>query len=120
MWNYPSQFIAKLDDAFDDLQSRFEDLATGTSSVSQQVSSVMCDHLRIACAQRIALEAAAIYADDNKAANDTTGESEFQVMTINELENTLAVVRGRLARCSRHCPRYGQPKNHVRRASDTG
>ena len=96
--NYPGQFISKLDDAFDDLQDSFADLADGaTSTGAQSAGLVMADHLQIACAQRMALEAAGIYADDNDAANNVSGTSEVQAMNINELESTLAVVRTRIA-----------------------
>ncbi len=96
LWNYPGQFISKLDDAFTDLEASFTDIADGaTSNGARLASGVMADHLRIACAQRLALEAAAIYAEDKEAAGDA--ESDFQVMNINELEATLATVRERLA-----------------------
>ncbi|MRR15378.1 MAG: hypothetical protein EG826_02850 [Deltaproteobacteria bacterium] len=97
LWNYPSQFIANLDNAMTDMQESFADLADSASAPSARAAgAVMSDHLALACAQRLALEAAAIYAADNDAA---TGESDpdYQMMTINELESTLAVVRTRLA-----------------------
>ncbi len=93
--NYPSQFISKLDAAFDDLFSSFDDLAAGAkSSGEQSASEVMSKHLTIACAQRMALEAAEIYDADQQAFLDS--DPDFQVMNINELEFTLAVVRTRI------------------------
>lgn len=96
LWNYPGQFISKLDSAMTDLQNYFTTLGHSASSASGQAAgSVMRDHLALACAQRLALEAAALYTDDYNAAQEA--DADFQVMTINELEATLAVVRARLA-----------------------
>lgn len=96
LWNYPGQFISKLNDAMTDLQNSFDDLAaSATSPVAGQAGAVMSDQLALVCAQRLALEAAAIYAEDYQAARD--GGTEFQVMNVSELESTLAVVRARLA-----------------------
>jgi prophage DNA circulation protein len=65
LWNYPSQFISKLNIAFDDLQNSFDDLADGAATAGgQSAAAIMSTHLKIASAQRLALEAAAIYADD--------------------------------------------------------
>jgi prophage DNA circulation protein len=97
LWNFPSQFVAKLDDALGDLEDSFADLADGaTSPAGRSAGLVMRNHLLIAGAQRLALEAAALFAEDDRAARDA-GESGFEVMTITELEATLAVVRTRLA-----------------------
>ena len=92
LWTSPSQFIGKLNDAFTDLEDSYIDLAE--SAAGEAASDVMAKHLTIACAQRLALEAAAIYADDEQAFKD--GNTDFQVMNINELESTLAIVRTRL------------------------
>ncbi|MGD0278341.1 MAG: DNA circularization N-terminal domain-containing protein [Smithella sp.] len=93
--NYPSQFISKIDAAFDDLQSSFDDLTNAIASTGgKSAAHVMSNHLTIACAQRLALEAAAVYDADNEAANDSS--SDFQVMNLNELESTLAIVRTRI------------------------
>jgi len=91
-WNYPRQFISKLNDAFDDLQDSYVDL--GESVSGQSASETMTKHLQITCAQRLALEAAAIYAADEQAFRD--GDPDFQVMNIRELEETLAIVRTRI------------------------
>jgi hypothetical protein len=93
LWTSPSQFICKLNDAFTDLEDSYIDLAE--SAAGEAASDVMAKHLTIACAQRLALEAAAIYADDEQAFKDN--DSDFHVMNINELESTLAIVRTRLA-----------------------
>jgi prophage DNA circulation protein len=83
--DFPAIFMSRLNDAFTDLQDSF--LALGDDSV-------MRDHLEIACAQRIALEAAAIYAEDEQAFQDA--DPDVQLMNIRELEETLAIVRARL------------------------
>lgn len=96
LWNYPSQFISKLDDALDELESSFDDLADGaTSPAGRSAGLVMRNHITIAGAQRLALEAAALYAEDDRAAREA--DPDFQVMHLQELEATLAVVRARLA-----------------------
>lgn len=96
LWNYPSQFIAKLDDALDELESSFDDLADGaTSPAGRSAGLVMRNHITLAGAQRLALEAAALYAEDDRAAGEA--DPDFQVMHLQELEATLAVVRARLA-----------------------
>ena len=83
--DFPNIFMSRLDDAFTDLQDSFLTFGNDT---------VMNDHLKIACAQRIALEAAAIYADDEQAFVDA--DPDIQIMNIRELEETLAIVRARL------------------------
>ena len=96
LWNYPGQFISKLNDAFDELDAAYADLAdSATSAGARSAGVILADHIKIACAQRLALEAAAIFTEDSRAVNDS--ESDFQVMNMNELESTLAVVRSRLA-----------------------
>ena len=80
--DFPGIFLSRLDDAFDDLQDTFK--AFGNDPV-------MNDHLEIACAQRMALEAATIYAADEQAYKD--GD---QIMNIRQLEETLAIARRRL------------------------
>jgi len=83
--DFPGIFMSRLDDAFNDLQDAFREFGD---------DDVMNNHLAIACAQRVALEAAAIYAADEEAFRE--GNSDFQVMNIRELEETLAIARGRL------------------------
>ncbi|KUG24578.1 hypothetical protein ASZ90_005608 [hydrocarbon metagenome] len=92
LWSSPAQFISKLNNAFDELEESYNDLAQ--SAAGQAAEDVMRKHLKIACAQRLALEAAALYADDDQAFQE--GDSDFQVMNINELEATLAIVRSRI------------------------
>lgn len=111
----PSLFISNLDTAFDDLLDSFEELADDNDDTTG-ASTVMGDCVEIACAQRIALEAAAVYAADEAAVqegsaspsviyanaaqaadnDDTEDTQDVQVMTIRELEETLAIVRTRL------------------------
>jgi len=93
--NFPGQFIDNLDDAFDDLLDAFDEFA-GDHNDTTGAATVMRDCLEIACAQRLALEAAAIYDTDNTVAADPLSDPDFQVMNINELEATLAIVRTRL------------------------
>jgi len=96
LWNYPRQFIFKVDAAFTDLQGSWEYLLdTATSPGGRSGAQILLNHLKIVCAQRIALEAAALYEADNNASGDR--ESDFHVMNVNELESTLALVRTRLA-----------------------
>lgn len=93
--NYPSQYIGKVDQAFDELQDSFDAFSeAATSNGGESGAAVMARHLKIACAQRIALEAAHIYAADEEAFKN--GNNDFQVMNINELEATLAIVRTRI------------------------
>jgi prophage DNA circulation protein len=93
--NIPSQFIDNLDDAFDDLLDAFDEFADDHNDTTG-AATIMRDCLEIACAQRLALEAAAIYDTDNTVAADPLSDPDFQVMNINELEATLAVVRARI------------------------
>lgn len=96
LWNFPSQFISKLDDALGELEDRYDDLADGaTSPAGRQAGLVMRNQLLVAGAQRLALEAAALFAEDDRTARES--DPDFQVMHLQELEATLAVVRARLA-----------------------
>jgi hypothetical protein len=92
LWNSPRQFLSQLDSAFGDLQNSYVNL--GKAAAGQSAAEVMQKHLTITCAQRLALEAAAIYTADQQASLD--GDSDFQVMNIRELEDTLAIVRARI------------------------
>jgi prophage DNA circulation protein len=83
--SFPSIFMSRLNDAYTDLQDSFSDFGD---------DDVINKHLLIAIAQRIALEAASIYADDEQAFID--GDTDIQIMNIRELEETLAIVRARL------------------------
>lgn len=93
--NFPALFLSNLDNAFDDLLSAFDGFADDNNDRTG-AAAIMYDCLEIACAQRLALEAAAIYDEDNLAAADPSSDPDFQIMTINELESTLAIVRTRL------------------------
>lgn len=104
--NLPSQFVSNLDNAFDDLLDAFSEFGSSDNSSSSSsyfstdaelaAQEVMTTHLQIACAQRLALEVAAIYTQDSLAAADPASDPDFQVMNINELEATLAIVRTRI------------------------
>jgi len=94
--NYPSRFLDKLDDAFDDLADSFKAFGDGDASSTGSVAEdVMAAHLEIACAQRMALEAASLFDADETAFREGT-DTDYQVMNIRELETALAIVRRRI------------------------
>ena len=93
--NFPARFLTALDDAFDDLQDAFDAFGDDdTSTIGTAAGATMSEHLSIACAQRMALEAASLYSADEAAF--TEGDEDFQVMNMRELEETLALVRTRI------------------------
>jgi hypothetical protein len=92
----PALFLSRLDQAYDNLEDTFQAITDADrSSSAANTGAVAMQHLQIACAQRMALEAAAIYAADVEAANGGN-DDDVQIMTMNELESTLAIVRARL------------------------
>ncbi len=114
--NFPTRFIKQLDNAFDDLQDSFKAFSPAYPTPAQEL---MTTHLQIACAQRLALEAASLYAADDAAFRDKSGDNSagmiyanadqaaaersdgattapVQIMNIRELEETLAIVRRRI------------------------
>lgn len=92
----PALFLSRLDQEYDNLEVTFQAITDADrSSSAASTGAVTMQHLQIACAQRMALEAAAIYAADVEAANGRN-DDEVQIMTMNELESTLAIVRARL------------------------
>jgi prophage DNA circulation protein len=92
--DFPGRFLSTLDDAFRNLQDAFQEFgAADTSAAGQAAREVMTDHLQIVCAQRMALEAAALYAADESA---TTMAPANRIMNMRELEETLAIVRQRI------------------------
>ncbi|MCX5828765.1 MAG: DNA circularization N-terminal domain-containing protein [Deltaproteobacteria bacterium] len=116
--NFPTRFIKQLDSAFDDM---LDSLTSFNPTDPTPAKEIMATHLEIACAQRLALEAAQIYAADDDAFRGGSGEksvgmvyanadqaaeessgsistSSFQIMNIQELEETLAIVRNRIER----------------------
>lgn len=94
---YPSLYISRLDDALTDLETAYAVFtARATSPAGVAAGSLMSRHLLISGAQRLALEAATLYAADQAAAVGREGSAA--VMTIGELETTLSVVRARLDR----------------------
>lgn len=98
LWNYPALFLTKLDTQFTAMEKTFGDLTLAAkSSAAQDAGALMSRQLTITIAERMALEAAALYAADAAAAKAADGESDFQPMNINELESTLAIVRTRIA-----------------------
>ncbi len=106
--NFPSQFVDNLDLAMDDLEDAFEDLGDSiTGSDEENGSNISKHHLKIACAQRMALEVAQVFEEDQAAYQAAVGTSEsltatdddaadYEVMTLPELENTLAIARRRI------------------------
>jgi len=94
--DYPTRFLDKLDDAFDDLADSFRAFGDGdSSSTGAAAEETMSAHLEIACAQRMALEAAALFNADETAFREG-GDTDYQVMDIRELETALAIVRQRI------------------------
>jgi prophage DNA circulation protein len=92
----PALFISRLDQEYDNLEATFQAITDADrSSSAANTGALTMQHLQIACAQRMALEAAAIYAADVEAANGRNDDA-VQIMTMNELESTLAIVRARL------------------------
>jgi prophage DNA circulation protein len=90
--NYPALFLGNLRNAFDGLSSAFQDFGKkDPSSPAPAPADLMTTHLQIACAQRLALEAAGIYDAEETAFKE--GDPDFQILTIGEFEQTLASVR---------------------------
>jgi prophage DNA circulation protein len=95
--NYPARYVQNLDLAMTDLEDVIADLADSlTGSAATAGGGVMTSHLRIACAQRMALEAAQVIEEDQAAFTDPDDADDYEVLTLPELEQTLAVVRRRL------------------------
>lgn len=94
---YPNLFISRLNGALNDVIGAFLNFADNrsASNLGQQTNIFLQRHAQIAAAQYLALEAAAVFAADVDAANNPE-DSDTQVMTINELESTLAIVRQRI------------------------
>lgn len=86
---YPALYISRISQAFDEVDQALATFPSDGAGV------LMRRHYAIACAQRLALEAAAVYAADADAAAGMN--PDVQPMIINELESTLAVVRARLS-----------------------
>lgn len=98
LWNYPALYLPKLNTDFSALEDTLSGLHEATKNdAAQEGGALISRQLKITIAERMALEAAAIYAADAEAAKDTSGESDFQPMNILELESTLAIVRERIA-----------------------
>jgi prophage DNA circulation protein len=94
--NYPTRFLDKLDDAFDDLADSFKAFGDGdSSSMGGAAEETLTAHLEIAAAQRMALEAASLFDADETAFREGT-DTDYQVMNIRELETALAIVRQRI------------------------
>lgn len=93
--NYPRLYIERVNQAMDTLAASFDTFTDrSTSGVSRQTGSMMSAQLAIVSAQRLALEAADVYAADQEAASGQN--DDVTPMTIDEMEATLAVVRTRL------------------------
>jgi len=95
--NYPARYVQSLDLAMKDLEDSFDNPAGSLSgSAETDAGSVMASHLRIACAQRMALETAQVFEEDQTAFTDPDDADDYEVLTLPELEQTLAVARRRL------------------------
>ncbi|OPY07258.1 MAG: hypothetical protein A4E68_01940 [Syntrophaceae bacterium PtaB.Bin095] len=97
--NAPARFVESLDLAMTDLEDAFGELADAlTGSSDAESGEVMKTHLRVACAQRMALEAAQVFEEDQAAFTDPDNAEDYDVLTLPELERVLAIVRLRLER----------------------
>jgi prophage DNA circulation protein len=106
--NFPSQFVDNLDLAMNSLEDAFEELGDSvTGSDARQGVEIAGSHLKIACAQRMALEVAQVFQEDAAAAQGAATASDtltalaeeaddYEVMTLPDLEKALAVARRRL------------------------
>ncbi len=112
----PTRFVASLTDGVDEMSGALEDAigggASGVGGAGSAAKSSMTRRLAAATAQRAALEMAYIYKEDEQIrqavrrvetaasfdvlGNDVKAETPGAIMTVNELEATLAVVRARL------------------------
>lgn len=106
----PGRFVSSLELAFDALEAATEGFSSNTSQTGTAARAMVIKHLRIAAAQRIALEAAYLYKEDEtnrRKVRRTEQTKSFdvlgryigtaetvQVMNVRELESSLAVVRG--------------------------
>jgi prophage DNA circulation protein len=107
--NSPDRFLSSLKQAFAGLEEAVEGFSPSTTKAGVSARSMMVKHLRIAAAQRIALEAAYLYkADESKRqavrrsektrSFDILGsyikpQSTEAVLNVRELESSLADVR---------------------------
>jgi len=106
--NYPANYLRSLDAGLRDLVTALSAPAAAQTAAAAAARSLMVKHLVIACAGRIALEAAYCYADD-EADRQTVRQSERNksfdalgrylgqpvpvVMDVRQLETTLAATR---------------------------
>jgi len=93
----PVKFISRLHDAFNNIQDAFRDFTDNQSAsvIGQAANAFLYKHAQIAAAQRIALEAAYIYAADAET-SASPEDADVQMMTMSELESSLAIVRTRM------------------------
>ena len=94
--NSPARFLASLSNAFNVLANSFKTLNNANASSSPDntaLGEILAGHLKITCAQRIALEAATLYDADDAAYRSPSDNPDTQIMNIRELEESLAVVR---------------------------
>ncbi len=108
----PSQFLANLDRELNALATSIQDLPAKPGSTEAVVRDLIVDQVRIALSQRLALEAGSIYRQDEarrcevkaaeEAASFDAGGNYVRtavpdpLMTVGDLEQTLALVRTRL------------------------
>lgn len=97
--NYPARYLTLLSSSFDDLASAFSQLKSSSSvsatSISDDsaVGEIMVEQLKISCALRIGLEASTLIDTDDAAYHDPSAYPDVQIMTLTELEESLAVAR---------------------------
>ena len=97
--NVPARFLASLSKACDDMVTQFATFKTSnavSSSDSAVIGEIMVEHVKIAVAQRIALEAASLYDTDDAAYHSPSDYPDTQIMNIRELEESLAVARQKI------------------------
>lgn len=94
--NSPARFLTSINNTFDDLADSFKTFKTANASSSPDnaaIGEILVEHLKITCAQRIALEAANLYDADDAAYHSPSDNPDTQIMNIRELEESLAVAR---------------------------
>jgi hypothetical protein len=105
----PSRFLANLDFAFNKLITATAGLPGNTTTASQNARAIVIKHLRLACAQRLALESAYCYATDEQQRQQIRQIEKLEsfdilgrylapsavnpIMNLRDLETTLATSR---------------------------
>ena len=97
--NYPSRYLTSLSSGLSDLVSTFESLQSSSSASATSISDdsavgeIMVEQLKISCALRIGLEASTLVETDDAAYRNPSSYPDVQIMTLPELEESLAIAR---------------------------